>query len=104
MDDTIKDKFENYISNYIKKDHINHAYLLETNVENKLSLAELIAEYSDTKVIFDLPSEAEEKGYSKAQRAILNPEKIQQEGWKAQFDIRRGIERTLTLLKVILDV
>ena len=44
MDDTIKDKFENYISNYIKKDHINHAYLLETNVENKLSLAELIAE------------------------------------------------------------
>ncbi len=39
-EDIILDKFNNYISKYIKEDKINHAYLLETNFENKLLLSD----------------------------------------------------------------
>ena len=35
-------KFNEYISKYIKEDRINHAYLLETNSSNKIELAEEI--------------------------------------------------------------
>ena len=63
-------------------------------------LSELIAEYSATKVIYDLPSDIEQKGYSKAIRAILNPQKIKALGWKPNYDIKSGIKRTLELLKL----
>jgi DNA polymerase III delta prime subunit len=36
---SIINKFNDYISNYIKKGRINHAYLLETNFDNRLLLA-----------------------------------------------------------------
>ena len=39
-EDTIIKKFDDYISKYIKEDKINHAYLLETNYENRLLLAD----------------------------------------------------------------
>ena len=42
MNDDITNKFDSLISKYIKKDKINHAYLLETNCENKLELAKEI--------------------------------------------------------------
>ena len=58
-------------------------------------LAQTIAEKAETKVIFELPSETEKKGYSKAVRSILNTQKIQNLGWSAQYDIKSGIERTL---------
>ena len=41
MDD-ISGNFINTISKYIKKNQINHAYLLETNYTNKIELAKLI--------------------------------------------------------------
>lgn len=75
------------------------------NVSDKKSdiclkdLAKLIADFSDTKVIFELPSEIERKGFSKAQTAILDSTKIYQLGWKPQFDIKTGIQRTLECLK-----
>ena len=66
----------------------------KSNISLK-KLASLIAEFSNTKVVFNLPSETERKGFSKAQRAILNPEKILKLGWKAQFDIQKGLKRTI---------
>ena len=36
-------RFEEYLSKYIKKDKINHAYLIETNSNNKLEIAKLLA-------------------------------------------------------------
>ena len=63
-------------------------------------LANLIAKNCNTKVIFDLPSETESKGYSKSDIAILNSEKINKLGWKAQFSLEEGIKRTLSILKL----
>ena len=62
-------------------------------------LAGLIADYSSTKVIFELPDEVEAKGFSKSQTAILNSTKINSLGWHPQYDIKEGIKRTLECLK-----
>lgn len=65
------------------------------------NLAELIAKQNNRKVIFDLPSETEQKGFSKATRAVLNSKKLNDSGWKAQYKINQGIERTIAILKEI---
>ena len=44
MDEDIYEKFKQTISKYIKENQINHAYLLETNYENKLDLAKIMIE------------------------------------------------------------
>ena len=62
-------------------------------------MASLIAESVGTKVIFDLPDEVERAGYSTATKALLDNKKIKTLGWSAGYDIKRGMERTLKILK-----
>lgn len=62
-------------------------------------LAQLLANKAGTKVIFDLPSETEKAGFSKATKATLNPEKIKNLGWSAMFNIEKGLDYTLSILK-----
>lgn len=62
------------------------------------ALAELIAQYSGTRVIFENPDEQEKRGYSMASKARLNSAKIKALGWRAYYDIERGIKRTLDIL------
>ncbi len=51
-------KFNEYISKYVKKDKINHAYLIETNSNNKIELAKelvrKILSIDDTQTIEEL--------------------------------------------------
>lgn len=61
-------------------------------------LAGHIADAAGRKVIFDLPDAKEAAGYSKANVAILNSQKINQLGWKAQYDINTGIQETVNIL------
>jgi len=42
VEQNIIDSFNNLISKYIKKDKINHAYLIETNYNNKLLLSDIL--------------------------------------------------------------
>ena len=42
MNEDIINKFNELISKYIKKDKINHAYLIETNYNNRLLLGDLL--------------------------------------------------------------
>ncbi len=72
----------------------------KSNISLK-KLATIIAEYSNTKVVFQLPSEKEQQGYSKAQTAILNANRLNGLGWNAQFDIMQGIKRTILSLRDI---
>lgn len=62
-------------------------------------LAELIAKKTKTKIIFDLPSELEKAGYSKATKAILNSKKLQDLGWTALYNIEQGIDFTISIIK-----
>lgn len=62
-------------------------------------LSSLIADAVGRKVIFDLPSETERAGYSTATKALLSNEKIKTLGWKAGYDIKNGMERTIRILR-----
>ena len=63
------------------------------------NLATMIAEVAGTKVVFELPDQTEQVGYSKATKALLDSSKLQKLGWKAHWDIYEGIKRTMISLK-----
>lgn len=58
-------------------------------------LAELIAEIAGTKVAFEIPDSTEQAGYSKATKAVLDAEKIEQLGWQAKVGMREGLGRMI---------
>ena len=62
-------------------------------------LAQSIANYVGTKVVFELPDAAEATGYSKATKARLDGAKLKSLGWKPRFEIDAGIRRTLSILQ-----
>jgi len=59
----------------------------------------MIAELANKKVVFEIPDEIESSGYSKATKARLDGRKIKKLGWKAKYDIKNGLSRTLRVLK-----
>lgn len=65
-------------------------------------LASIIAGLSGKKVVFDIPDVTEATGYSVVTKARLNGSKLQGLGWKPMYDIRSGIERTISILKSML--
>ena len=62
-------------------------------------LAAIIAGYVGRKVIFEIPDAVESAGYSKATKARLDSTKLKDLGWSARYDIRRGICRTIDMMK-----
>lgn len=62
-------------------------------------LAELIADYVGTKVVFDLPDATERKGYSTATKALLDASKLKELGWRPCYDIYRGVHETINILR-----
>ncbi len=61
-------------------------------------LAHLIASKVGTRVVFECPDHIEAAGYSKASKARLSGNRLSELGWKPQYDIKTGIERTLDIL------
>ncbi|HBJ1651644.1 NAD(P)-dependent oxidoreductase [Clostridium botulinum] len=64
-------------------------------------IAEIIADFSGKNIIFEIPDEVESAGYSKATKAVLDSEKLQNLGWKAMYDIKDGLIRTIEILRCI---
>ncbi len=62
-------------------------------------LAEIISKNANKKVVFDLPSEQEKKGYNPVTRSVLNGDKLIQLGWIPCYDIHAGIKETIEILK-----
>lgn len=62
-------------------------------------LAKIVADCSNTKVIFDLPNETERQGFSKATKARLDGSKLKALGWEMKYDMESGISRTLKILR-----
>lgn len=61
--------------------------------------AKACADVADTKVVFDLPSETERKGYSVATTAILDNTRLKAIGWKPQYDFADAVRRTIEIMK-----
>ena len=59
--------------------------------------AETLAELAGVHVIFELPPENERRGYSAVTRAVLNPGRLLDLGWRAEYDLREGLRRTLEI-------
>lgn len=70
----------------------------KTNVHLK-EFAGQCALYNNKNVVFDLPSEAEKKGFSIASTAILNNDKLLSLGFVPQYSFEDAIRRTIEILK-----
>lgn len=62
-------------------------------------LAQKLAEISGKQVIFELPDAIEQQGFSKANTAILNNEKIKDTGWFPIFSLEESLKHTVQLVK-----
>lgn len=62
-------------------------------------LARTLAEISGTKVIFDIPDKTESIGYSTATKACLDSTKIREAGWKASYNLEKGLRETVEILQ-----
>lgn len=57
-------------------------------------LAQMIADMSGSKVVFEVPDAIEAAGYSKATKARLSGNKLKKLGWKPGCTIESGLNRT----------
>lgn len=62
-------------------------------------LAAIIAGINGKEVVFEIPDAIEAAGYSKATKARLDGHKLQALGWVPKYDIKSGLERTISILK-----
>ena len=70
----------------------------KTNVHLK-DFAQLCAETCGKDVVFDLPSEAERKGFSVAMQAILANDRIKSIGFEPKYEMKDAVKRTVEILK-----
>ncbi len=64
-------------------------------------LAAIIAGIAGKKVVFEIPDAVEAAGYSTATKVRLDGSKLKSLGWRANNDIRTGMERTLGILSAL---
>lgn len=62
-------------------------------------LAQTIAGIAGTKVVFEIPDEAEKAGYSAATKAVLNSKKLKLLGWTPTVGLRQGLESTINIIR-----
>lgn len=70
----------------------------KTNIHLK-DFAQLCAKYNGKQVVFNLPSETEQKGYSIAMQAILANERIKSIGFTPKYSIEEAVKRTIEILR-----
>ena len=58
-----------------------------------------IAGINGKKVIFQLPDDAENKGFSKVTVGVMTSAKLQKLGWKPFDDLKSGVSKTIQILK-----
>jgi len=62
-------------------------------------LALVIATYGNSQLKFELPSQLEKAGYSKATKAVLSASKLRNIGYSPAYPIQKGVNRTLDILQ-----
>lgn len=86
---------------YCLKEKKGEAYNVSSeNFDLRLKeLAQQLADISGKQVIFELPDEIEQKGFSKASTAVLENKKIKETGWKPIFPLNESLVHTVELVK-----
>ncbi len=62
-------------------------------------LAALIARQAGAEVVFENPDTTERAGYSTATKAILDGSRLRTLGWSVQYDLEKGVQRTIEVLR-----
>ncbi len=62
-------------------------------------LAKILASIASKEVVFELPDESEQKGYSTAIKAILDAEKLETLGWNARVHLQDGLKCTVESIR-----
>lgn len=60
--------------------------------------AEMVAKLTNTNVVMQKASILEQKGYTQIDRQVVNSDKLISIGWKALFDLDKGLEHTIEIL------
>ena len=74
------------------------------NISNRLcdvklkDFAQMAADCAGTKVVFDLPTETERRGYSIAQRALLDNTRLLETGFTPRYTMKEAVERTIKIM------
>lgn len=85
------------------KGHTGNAYNI-ANMESTTSiidLAKLIADIANVKLIHENPTNKEQQGYSRIQRAVFCSKKLQDLGWQPLYSLRDGLEKTIKIVSEI---
>lgn len=64
-------------------------------------LAQIIADHTGKKVVFEIPDAVEAVGYSKATKALLDGSRLKRLGWRPFYKIGNGLPRTIEILKML---
>lgn len=64
-------------------------------------IAEYISGLSGRKVVFEIPSETQAKGFSKSVNGIMTNAKLRELGWTPKDDTRSAVKKTIEILKSI---
>lgn len=63
------------------------------------NLAEFLAKIGNSKVIMEMPTEDELKGYSKVVTALIDSNKIKNLGWKSIYSLEESLRHTVEILR-----
>lgn len=63
------------------------------------AFAEQAAEAGGCRVVFDLPSDMESRGYSRVSRQVLDAGKLEGLGWKPGYSIENGVAKAIRILR-----
>ena len=58
-------------------------------------LAETIASIGGGKVVFDLPSDVEKKGFSVIRKAVFDTSKLESLGWRPNYQLKEALIETI---------
>ena len=62
------------------------------------NFARKLADVSGVEVVFENPADAEKKSYNMMSNSVLDATKLEALGWRAKFDLEKGIQATLKYL------
>lgn len=71
----------------------------ESSAVSIRQLAGTIASSAGTKVVVELPDDAEKSGYTPVLRGVLNAKKMKALGWEAKISFNEGMRQTMDILR-----
>ena len=75
------------------------AYNISSETATIRRYAQILADHASVQLRFDLPPEAEKRGYSQVTRAIQRSDKLRALGWQPQHSLIDGLAHTLAIYR-----